>query len=237
MAAVGESALAALKTRPDYAVTLRSALIGFLEIWQPKKLWLSPALRSHDDSAATMPPPRVPGREPSTREVWLGLMPWIIVCVILLVWGTGWFKGLVNPIFSWNYDVPGLDKMISKVAPVVAQPTPERATFAFTYLSFTGSGMLIAAIISGFLMGFSPAKLVVEYGKTIRVCAYSLITISAMLAIGTLTRLSGIDATGNLHAHRAADADELRIGHLVKHEVAVAPAPDDAGLMHEREVT
>src|SRR6266571_191199 len=172
-----------------------ACLIGFLEIWQPKKLWLSPALRSRDDSAATMPPPRAAGREPSTREIWLGLMPWIIVCVILLVWGTGWFKALVNPIFSWNYDVPGLDKMINKVAPVVAQPTPERATFAFTYLSFTGSGMLIAAIISGFLMGFSPAKLVLEYGKTIRVCAYSLITISAMLAIGTLTRLSGVDAT------------------------------------------
>jgi len=122
-------------------------------------------------------------------------MPWIIVSVILLVWGTGWFKAAVNPIFSWNYDVPDLDKMINKVAPVVSKPTPERATFAFTYLSFTGTGMLIAAIISGFLMGFSPAKLVVEYGKTIKVCAYSLITISAMLAIGTLTRLSGVDAT------------------------------------------
>ena len=172
-----------------------ACLIGFLEVWQPKKLWLSPALRSHDDSAATMPPPRAVGPEPSTRQVWLGLMPWIIVCVVLLVWGTGWFKALVNPIFSWNYDVPGLDKMINKVAPVVAQPTPERATFAFTYLSFTGTGMLIAAIVSGFLMGFSPAKLMMEYGKTIRVCAYSLVTISAMLAIGTLTRLSGVDAT------------------------------------------
>jgi len=172
-----------------------ACLIGFLEIWHPKTLWTSPALRSHDDSAATMPPPRAAGPEPSIRQIWLGLMPWIIVCVVLLVWGTGWFKALVNPIFSWNYDVPGLDKMINKVAPVVSQPTPERATFAFTYLSFTGTGMLIAAIISGFLMGFSPAKLAVEYGKTIKVCAYSLITISAMLAIGTLTRLSGVDAT------------------------------------------
>ena len=172
-----------------------ACLIGFLRVWQPKKLWLSPALRSRDDSAATMPPPRPVGAKPSTEEVWLGLMPWIIVCAILLVWGTGWFKALVNPIFSWNYDVPDLDKMINKVAPVVSKPTPERATFAFTYLSFTGTGMLIAAIISGFLMGFSPAKLIVEYGKTIRVCAYSLITISAMLAIGTLTRLSGVDAT------------------------------------------
>jgi lactate permease len=55
--------------------------------------------------------------------------------------------------------------------------------------------MLIAAIISGFVMGFSPVKLVAEYGRTIKICAYPLITISAMLAIGTLTRLSGIDAT------------------------------------------
>jgi lactate permease len=55
--------------------------------------------------------------------------------------------------------------------------------------------MLISAIISGLLMGFSPVKLVVEYGKTIKVCAYSLLTNSAMLAIGTLTRLSGVDAT------------------------------------------
>jgi lactate permease len=37
--------------------------------------------------------------------------------------------------------------------------------------------------------------LVAAYGETIKVCAYSLLTISAMLAIGTLTRLSGIDAT------------------------------------------
>jgi lactate permease len=88
-----------------------------------------------------------------------------------------------------------LHNLVQKVPPVVAKPLPEAAVFAFTYVSFTGSGMLLAAIISGFVMGFSPAKLVVEYGRTIKICAYSLITISAMLAIGTLTRYSGIDAT------------------------------------------
>jgi lactate permease len=173
-----------------------ACLIGFLKVWQPKELWLSPALRSHDDSAKDAPPrPASSQEKPTQAQVWASLTPWIIVCIVLLVWGTGWFKNLVNPIFSWSYDVPGLDKAINKVAPVVAQPTPERAQFLFTYLSYTGSGMLIAAIISGFLMGFSPANLVTAYGRTIKVCAYSLITISAMLAIGTLTRLSGIDAT------------------------------------------
>ena len=78
--------------------------------------------------------------------------------------------------------------MINKVPPVAAKPTPEGAVFGFTYLSFTGTGMLIAAIISGFLMGLSPGRLITEYGRTIKLCAISLITISAMLAIGTLTR-------------------------------------------------
>jgi lactate permease len=170
-------------------------LIGFLRIWQPKELWLSPALRSRDNSAATMTPPAVKTEASTSAEVWRSLVPWIIVCVVLLVWGSGWFKGIVNPIFTWNYPVTGLHNLVQKVPPVVAKPASEGAVFAFTYLSFTGSGMLLAAIISGFIMRFSPAKLIAEYGRTIKVCAYSLITISAMLAIGTLTRYSGIDAT------------------------------------------
>ena len=122
-------------------------------------------------------------------------MPWIIVCVILLLWGTNYIKAILNAYATWNYAVPGLHNMINKVAPMVPVPTKEAAVFSFTWLSYTGSGMLISAIISGLLMGFSPVELVVEYGKTIKVCAYSLLTISAMLAIGTLTRLSGVDAT------------------------------------------
>ncbi len=172
-----------------------ACLLGFLRVWRPREIWTSPALRSRDDSAATTPKPVVAAGKPDRAQVWAAFLPWIIVCAVLLIWGTGWFKAMVNPFSTWNYPVPDLHNMISKVAPVVARPTPEGAVFSFTWLSYTGSGMLIAAIISGFLMGFSPARLAKSYLGTIKVCAYSLITISAMLAIGTLTRLSGIDAT------------------------------------------
>ena len=77
-----------------------------------------------------------------------------------LIWGTGWFKSLVNPYATWNFSVPELHNMINKVPPVAAKSTPEGAVFAFTWLSYTGSGMLVAAIISGFIMGFSPLKLI-----------------------------------------------------------------------------
>jgi lactate permease len=171
-------------------------LILFLKVWQPKVLWLSPALRGKDESASTMAPAKLIDPTPLTSgELFSALLPWIILCAILLVWGTDAFKAAVNPIFTWNYPVPELHNMINKVAPVVQAPTKEAAIFSFTYLSFTGSGILIAAIISGFIMGLSPGKIVSEYARTLKLCAYSLVTISAMLAIGTLTRLSGVDAT------------------------------------------
>ena len=65
----------------------------------------------------------------------------------------------------------------------------------YQWLDYGAFGVDLFFVISGFIMGFSPLKMIMEYGRTIRICAYSLITISAMLAIGTLTRISGIDAT------------------------------------------
>jgi lactate permease len=171
-----------------------ACLILFLKVWQPQKIWTSAALRQADDSAKGRAAPKAT-KKPTSSEVWFSLMPWIIVCIILLIWGTSAFKNTVNPWATWNYAVSDLDKMINKVAPIVATPTPERAVFGFTWLSYTGTGMLIAAILSGLFMGFSPVGLVKSYANTIRICAYSLLTIMAMLAIGTLTRLSGIDAT------------------------------------------
>ena len=171
-------------------------LILFLKVWQPRELWLSPALRGRDESAATMKAAKpLDTTKLSQGQLWSALLPWIIVCVVMLIWGSGAFKNWANSIFVWKYQVPELHNMINKMPPVAAKPTPEAALFDFTYLSFTGTGMLIAAIIAGLLMGFSPAKMIGEYGRTIRLCAISLITISAMLAIGTLTRLSGVDAT------------------------------------------
>src|SRR5580693_8339439 len=132
-------------------------LILFLKVWQPKQLWLSPALRGNDESIATMTPAKPLDKTPLTQaELWSALLPWIIVCIVMLIWGNNDFKLWANKIFVWNYEIPDLDKMINKVPPVAAKATVERAIFGFTYLSFTGTGMLIAAIISCFLMGFSP---------------------------------------------------------------------------------
>jgi lactate permease len=190
------------------SVVSMACLVGFLQVWRPREVWTSPALRTRDDSAATMGSPAplgagVPGpggaatlpRQASRNEIIWAWVPWIILSVIVAIWGTGWFKAIVNPIFTWSYPVPGLHNVIQKVAPIVAAPTPEPAVFAFTYMSYTGTGVLIAALISGLVMGFSPLRLVTAFLETIWVLRYSLITIASMLAIGTLTRFAGVDAT------------------------------------------
>src|SRR6187397_768237 len=124
-------------------------LILFLKVWQPKQLWLSPALRGNDESAATMTAAKPLDKTPlSQSQLWSALLPWIVVCVVMLIWGNGAFKTWANSIFVWNYPVPELHQMINKMPPVAPGPTKESAVFGFTYLSFTGTGMLVAAIIS-----------------------------------------------------------------------------------------
>src|SRR5690348_10648626 len=65
-----------------------ACLIFFLKVWSPKELWTSPALRTKDDSAVGRPVAKTSAVRPTTAQVWMSLMPWIIVCVILLIWGT-----------------------------------------------------------------------------------------------------------------------------------------------------
>src|SRR5437870_2153908 len=94
-------------------------LILFLRVWQPKQLWLSPKLRGTDESAATMAAATPLDKTPlSQAQLWSALLPWIIVCIVMLVWGTGAVKHWANATFVWNYPVPELHNMINQMPPV-----------------------------------------------------------------------------------------------------------------------
>ena len=121
-------------------------------------------------------------------------MPWVILTVIVFAWGTPQMKTFLNHISAPNIPIAGLDKMVLRMPPVVAKPTPEPAVFLFNWLSASGTAILISAIVSGFVLGYSPRELVQKYLKTIAVVWRSLLTIAAMLALGYTTRYSGEDA-------------------------------------------
>ena len=57
------------------------------------------------------------------------------------------------------------------------------------------AGYETAVVIGGLVMGYGIPALVKAYGRTIWLVRYSLLTIVLMLALGTLTRYSGLDTT------------------------------------------
>jgi len=170
-------------------------LRGFLYVWQPKTIWTSAALRSADHSHSTMAPQKPLEVKATTVEVWQAWLPLILLCIILVTWGMAPVKAFLDNIFSPRFDIGGLHNLVQRMPPVVPMPTPEPAFFRFFFLSYSGTAILLTAIISGFIMGFSPARMVAVYIQTFRVTKYSTITISAMVALATLTRFAGVDAT------------------------------------------
>ena len=99
-------------------------------------------------------------------QLWSALLPWIIVCVVMLVWGNGAFKTWANSIFTRKYPVPDLHNMINKVPPVAAKPTPEGAVFDVHLPVVHRYGHVDCGSFPACWRAFSPARMIGEYGRT-----------------------------------------------------------------------
>ncbi len=169
------------------SVISMGAVILFLKVWTPRHTWLLPG-ENNGPAAFT--------EHTYTRaEVLRAWVPWIILSILVFLWGLPQTKTWLDNLSVIRLPVPGLHNMIERVPPVVPTPRPEPAVFVFNWLSATGSGIFVAAIIAGLVMRYSPLELARTYWRTIKLVRFSLITIAAMLALGFTTRYSGVDAT------------------------------------------
>ena len=172
------------------AVCSMAAVIVLLLLWHPKKIW---GFEGHEADRSAR------GQHGhSAGEVAKAWVPWVILSVLVFLWGFPSVKAILDKISVFKIPVSGLHNLILRVPPVVAKSAPEGAVFNFNWLSATGSSILIAAVISGFMMGFGPLQMLRQYGKTLYKVRFSLITIAAMMSIGFMTRYSGLDATMGL---------------------------------------
>ena len=137
-------------------------------------------------------------------------MPFAVLSIFVLVWGLPSIKLAINkattPSFRVmlpdgkvrpgppGWDVPYLHNAVYRSAPVVAKPTPEPARYDFNWLSATGTGCFLAAIVAGLLLGVSPARLMKIFWRTLVRMRLAMIAISFMLGLGFVTRYSGLDA-------------------------------------------
>ncbi|MDF9788812.1 L-lactate permease [Polynucleobacter sphagniphilus] len=176
------------------ALVSMTALVLFLKVWSPKTIWKSTTLKNHEADGGDAQAPSIPQKHPRA-DVIRAWLPWIILTVLVFIWGLPEVKAYMNGIFAPKFPIEGLHNMVEKVAPAVPVPTKEAAVYVFGLLSASGTAILVAAIISGLLMKYNPISLIVNYGKTIWLVRYSLITICLMLGLGTVTRYSGTDTT------------------------------------------
>ena len=141
----------------------------------------------------------------SSEQVFKAWLPWLILTVILGLWGIPWVKShFLNwpGITYWEWHIPGLDKVVQRVPPAVEKAYTEGAVWKWGVLSATGTAILLAAVISGSIMGFRPKEMVSMWIETVGIMRFSILTILAMLALGYTTRYSGMDATlGLAFAH------------------------------------
>ena len=189
------------------AVVSMLCLIAFLMIWHPKRVWTFEGEAEKTDHRAS--------HGYSGGEVARAWLPWLILSVIVFCWGTVTGKRIMNTpekvftsMATWStppskitapaFPVHGLNKLVERVPPVVPKNAKEPAVFVLNWVSATGSGIFLAGIISGFIMGFGIGDIFKIYLKTIVRVRFSLLTISAMMAVGFLTRYGGLDATMGL---------------------------------------
>jgi lactate permease len=197
--------------------------VVFLLFWKPKKIWrfedegghimVTPAGKSVPSVSGGSGPEVHSYSFSQTFKAWL---PFLILSVFVFLWGYKPVKDRMNIHTTPNwaardasgnvvYGPDGKPKLnsgwatpihnkISRDKPVVPKPTPEGAKFAFIWLSATGTGCFLAAIIGGLIRGVNPVKLLTIFGHTLFRMRWAVIAISAMLGLGFVTRYSGSDA-------------------------------------------
>jgi lactate permease len=168
-----------------------ASLVLLTRIWKP-----AVSMRvTNGGVAATTAPAIAPGAAPTAAALRKAWLPWIILMVLVFVWGLPDVKAWLDGIFRIATPFPGLHQQVQRMPPVVAAPQLEAAVLNLNLLSATGTAILLAGVLSGLLLGARPLQIAATYLRALKLVAPSLLTIAAMLALGYLTRYAGVDAT------------------------------------------
>ena len=220
-------------------------MVLFLRVWKPAEILTDPAMRFPDDSHSEVKPPAPLEALPTGEQVINAWMPWVILCVVLAFWATDYWKHLAAVLFAPKFPIPGPGQDDhGDAARWCARPRRRPACSLFSFLTYSGTGVLVSGIIAGLLMGFSPVALVKNWFKTIYAVRFALITITLMLSLATLTgsfRHPGHPGPGLCRHRRAlpllqrgaglAGRGGDRLGHLGQRPVR---RPAGGGGQHQR---
>ena len=147
--------------------------------------------------------------------------PWAILIAFVIIWGLnaatlndalpvqgrqsasqpvvlGSVAGVTVEAASYTrllFDMPDADKQVQRTPPVApANAAPERVQFIFNWLGAPGTGVVLAALLSGLFLRLNGAQWREAIVRTARRLRVPILVISQVLGLAALTRYAGTDA-------------------------------------------
>ncbi|ASK17285.1 MULTISPECIES: L-lactate permease [Bacillus] len=183
---------------PDITSALVSliSLALFLKVWQPKEIYQSGQVNSEvaaTTTAASMP-------KLTFGKVVKAWSPFIVLTVMVVIWSQSFFKALFTPggaleSLVFKFEIPGLHNLVMKAEPIVNKPTPYEAILKFDVLSATGTAILIACIISMFILKMNVKDAVLTFKETLSELKMPILSIGFVLGFAFIANYSGLSST------------------------------------------
>ncbi|MEK5304191.1 L-lactate permease [Bacillus sp. FSL R10-2201] len=183
---------------PDITSALVSlvSLSLFLKVWQPKEIYQTK--QANSEVAATTTATSMP--KLTVGKVVKAWSPFIILTVMVVIWSQSFFKVLFAPggaleSLVFKFEVPSLHNLVMKAEPIVNKPTPYEAILKLDILSATGTAILIACIISIFILKMSAKDAVATFKETLDELKMPILSIGFVLGFAFIANYSGLSST------------------------------------------
>jgi lactate permease len=191
------------------SVASMAAGVTVVRFWRPRRTWRfeSDAVLDKMPEGTQGDAPRAAAEAVSGRQIARAWMPFALLTATVLIWGipaikplgTSAVKDRLDQALAWKPELPWLHLKIAKGAEVTGheQPLPEdfeKAQIDIVPLSSTGTAVFLAAILSGYLLGLSTTRMARLLAATVVRMIPAIAAIIFMLALGFVTKYSGMDA-------------------------------------------
>jgi lactate permease len=164
-----------------------AVLIAFFRVWKPRRI-LNASLEDITQNSRSITVDR-------RATVLRASVPWITLTLCIILWGMPRISQWMDAATSVKVPIQGLHQMVLRMPPAVPAPAPEAAIFNFNWLSATGTGIFIAALLAGLFMGLKPREIWQVFLQVAISFRFTAVTIAALMAIGYISRYCGMDAT------------------------------------------
>lgn len=162
-------------------------LFVLLKFWKPKNIFHFP-----DEAPSVGGPDKC---NYSAGEVLRAWSAYIILAIMVFIWGLQGFKDLVaftNISVQW----PMLHGLVQKGAPIVAQASDYAALFTINPVTAGGTAILISGFIAAmFMPNYGMGKAVNCFGRTLVQLKFPVLTISMILGLAYIMNYSGMSST------------------------------------------